>query len=73
MALRTVRTCLTSQDGREGLLTKETRAASSRMRTKRSSNCSTTSSHRDFPGIGESEAQVPGHLPSTPITLSTHT
>lgn len=31
------------------ILTKETQAASSRILTKRSSNCSTTNSHKDFP------------------------
>lgn len=31
------------------VLTKETQAASSRILTKRSSNCSTTNSHRDLP------------------------
>ena len=31
------------------VLTKETQAASRRIRTMRSSNCSTTNSHRDFP------------------------
>lgn len=38
------------------ILTKETQAARSRILTRRSSNCSTTSSHRDLPKICQSTA-----------------
>lgn len=53
--------CLMLWDGAP--LTKETRAASSRMRTRRSSNCSSTSSHRDFPGDRNTSEACPPGLP----------
>lgn len=47
------------------ILTKEMQAASRRILTRRSSNCSTTSSHRDLPGHQ--------HILLTGLLIHTHT
>lgn len=49
--------CGTGDDELCGFLTNEIHAASSRIRTRRSSNCSTTSSHRDFPAWTSTEEE----------------
>lgn len=49
-----------------GVLTNDRKAAIKRMRTRRSSNCSSTNSQRDFPG-GKTQSKAQSVLRKTPV------